>query len=211
MTEAVVFSEVIQNVDELRSILGHPSQLVIDKVIHEIDEYAREFIAHAPFIMIGSSDAQGNADVSPKGDPAGFVQILNNRTLLIPDRPGNRRADTLINILEHPQMALIFLIPGKRETLRVNGRAQLIRDADLRERCAVNGKIPALLIAVTVEDVYFHCPKCIIRSGLWEEGAAQQELASLAEAILNQTHTPGDPEELQREMDEDYKKGIGLY
>ena len=143
--------------------------------------------------------------MSPKGDPAGFVQILDNRTLLIPDRPGNRRADTLINILENPQMALIFLVPGKRETLRVNGRAQLIRDAALRERCAVNGKAPTLLIAVTVEDVYFHCAKCIIRSGLWEAGDAQNELASLAEVMIKNAHIDADAEELQREIDESYE------
>jgi len=204
MTETVVFSEVVQSEEELRAILGYPSQVVIDKVLHEIDEYAQEFIAKSPFILIGSSDAQGNADVSPKGDPPGFVQVLNSRTLLIPDRPGNHRADTLVNILENPQMALIFLVPGKRETLRVNGRAQLIRDANLRERCTVEGKVPTLLIAVTVEEVYFHCAKCIIRSKLWEEGDAQRELASLAEVMIKQAHVPGNAEELQRDIDEGY-------
>jgi PPOX class probable FMN-dependent enzyme len=205
MTETVTFSEAIQSVEELRTILGHPSQHVIDKVIHEVDEYAQEFIAKSPFILIGSSDAQGNHDVSPKGDPPGFVQVLNSRTLLIPDRPGNRRADTLVNILENPQIGMIFLIPGKRETLRINGRAQLIRDTDLRERCSVGGKVPALLIAVTVEDVYFHCAKCIIRSGLWEEGEAQQELASLAEIMIKNAHIDADAEKFQRDIDESYK------
>src|SRR5215468_9850838 len=118
MSDEIVFSDVVQSVEELREILGHPSQHVIDKVIHEIDEYAAEFIARSPFVLIGSSDAQGNQDVSPKGDPPGFVQVLNSRTLLIPDRPGNRRADTLVNILENPQIGMIFLVPGKRETLR---------------------------------------------------------------------------------------------
>ena len=205
MTEAVDFSEVIQSVDELRAILGHPTQLVIDKVIHELDAFAQEFIAASPFLLIGTSDAQGNQDVSPKGDPAGFVQVLNSQTLLIPDRPGNRRADTLVNILENPQMALIFLVPGKRETLRVNGRAQLVRDTHLRERCAVNGKVPALLIAVTVEDVYFHCAKCIIRSSLWEVGDAQNELATLAEVMIKSAHMDADAEALQREIDESYE------
>jgi PPOX class probable FMN-dependent enzyme len=208
MSDEVVFSEVVQNVEALRAILGHPSQVVIDKVIHEIDGFAQEFIAASPFLLIGTADAQGNADVSPKGDPAGFVQVLNNRTLLIPDRPGNRRADTLINILENPQIGMIFLVPGKRETLRVNGRAQIIRDAPLRERCAVDGKVPALLIAVTVEDVYFHCAKCVIRSGLWEAGAAQNELASLADIMIKQAHIPADAEELQRDIDEGYKKEL---
>ncbi|MEO8393415.1 MAG: pyridoxamine 5'-phosphate oxidase family protein [Chloroflexota bacterium] len=205
MTEAVLFSDVVRSAEELRAILGHPTQLVIDKVIHEVDEFAQEFIAASPFMLIGTSDAQGNADVSPKGDPAGFVQIFNSTTLLIPDRPGNRRADTLINILENPQIGLLFMIPGKRETLRINGRAQVIRDADLRERCAVDGKVPALLIAVTVEDVYFHCAKCIIRSSLWEVGAAQDELASLADIMIKNAHIDADAEELQRDIDESYK------
>lgn len=208
MSDEVVFSEVVQNVEELRAILGHPSQVVLDKVIHEIDEYALEFIAASPFLLIGTADAQGNADVSPKGDPAGFVQVLNERTLLIPDRPGNRRADTLINILENPQIGMIFLVPGKRETLRINGRAQVIRDTPLRERCAVDGKVPALLIAVTVEEVYFHCAKCVIRSGLWEEGDAQRELASLAEVIINQVHLDANAETLQRDIDEGYLKTL---
>jgi len=133
------------------------------------------------------------------------VQVLNGRTLLIPDRPGNHRADTLVNILENPQMTLLFLVPGKRETLRINGRGQIIRDADLRERCAVDGKVPALLIAVTVEDVYFHCGKCIVRSKLWEEGAAQKELTSLAEVMIKYAHVPADAETFQRAIDEEYK------
>ena len=205
MTDELVFSEVVRSTDELRAVLGYPTQVVIDKVIHELDEYAQEFIAASPFILIGSSDAQGNHDVSPKGDPPGFVQVLNSRTLLIPDRPGNRRADTLVNILENPQMALIFLVPGKRETLRINGRAQIIRDTPLRGRCAVEGKVPALLIAVTVEEVYFHCAKCIIRSGLWEAGEAQKELASLADVMIKYSNLPDDAEILQRDIDESYK------
>ncbi len=208
MTEAVLFSEVVRSAEELRAILGHPSQLVIDKVIHEVDEFAQEFIAASPFLLIGTSDAQGNADVSPKGDPAGFVQVFNSTTLLIPDRPGNRRADTLINILENPQIGLLFLIPGKRETLRINGRAQVIRDADLRERCAVEGKVPALLIAVAVEDVYFHCAKCIIRSSLWEVGAAQEELSTLADIVIKQTHLTADAEALQRDFDDEALKTL---
>ncbi len=210
MTDEVAFSEVVRSEAELRAILGYPSQVVIDKVIHEIDAYAQEFISASPFLLIGTSNAQGNADVSPKGDPAGFVQVLNSRTLLIPHRPGNRRADTLVNILENPQIGLIFLIPGKRETLRVNGRAQLIRDTPLRERCAVDGKVPAVLIAVAVEDVYFHCAKCVLRSGLWQAGDAQDELASLAEIMMNQAHLAvnASAEELQREIDEDDLKTL---
>ncbi len=208
MTEAFVFHDVIHTIDDLRAIVGYPQQLVIDKVQHELDEYCREFIARSPFVLIGTSDAQGNADVSPKGDPAGFVQVLDDHTLLIPDRPGNRRTDTLGNILQNPQVGMIFLVPGKDETLRVNGQAQLVRDANLRERFAINGKVPQVLIAVTVKDVYFHCGKCVKRSMLWEEGAAQQELTSLAQVMIKHAHLSDDPVTLQQDVEEDYRKGL---
>ncbi len=205
MTESVVFSEVVQSIEELRAIIGSPRQLVIDKVIHEVDDYCREFIARSPFLLIGTSDAQGNADVSPKGGEPGFVQVLDDHTLLIPDRPGNRRADSLTNILQNPRIGMLFLVPGKGETLRVNGRAQLVRDAHLRERFTVKGQVPQILIAVTVADVYFHCAKCIIRSKLWEAGAAQAELTSLAQVLIKHAHLSDNPETFQQEIDEEYQ------
>lgn len=204
MTDEVMFSERVQTVEQLREIIGNPTRDVIEKVIHELDEHSQAFIAKSTFVLIGSSDAQGNADVSPKGDPAGFVHMLDATTLLIPDRPGNQRADTLINILENPQVGLLFLVPGKRETLRINGKAQLIRDANLREQFAIKGKIPALLIAVTVEDVFFHCAKCIIRSHLWDDMPDQSDLASLAEIMVKHGKLSETVQEMQQGIDEDY-------
>lgn len=208
MTESVVFSEVVQSIEELREIIGYPRQLVIDKVIHEVDDYCREFIARSPFLLIGTSDTQGNADVSPKGGAPGFVQVLDDHTLLIPDRPGNQRADTLTNILQNPQVGMLLLVPGKGETLRVNGRAQLVRDAHLREQFTVKGQVPKILIAVTVTDVYFHCAKCIVRSKLWAEGAAQAELTSLAQVLIKHAHLADDPVTFQQEIDEEYRKTL---
>src|SRR5690606_21129481 len=109
----------------------------------------------------------GSMDVSPKGDPAGFVQVMDSKTQLIPDRPGNRRGDTLSNILQNPNIGMLFLVPNRKDTLRINGTAQIIRDEDIRERFTIQGKIPMFVIAVTVQEVFFHCTKCIVRSGLW--------------------------------------------
>jgi len=204
------FSDVITSEAQLREIIGHPSELVKNKTIHELDAVCRAFIAEAPFLLIASADAQGRMDVSPKGDPPGFVQVLDNTTLLIPDRPGNRRADTFLNILENPRIGLLFLIPGKRETLRVNGEAALIQDADLREPLAVNGKIPKLLLAVNVEEAFFHCPKCIMRSDLWRthETPDPEDLAFLAKAVrqIGKVDTP--VEELQAIIQEDSEKSL---
>src|SRR5215216_2814448 len=161
------FTDVVTSEDDLRVILAWPRQRTLDKTINELDEYCREHIARSPFLLIASCDAAGNMDVSPKGDQAGFVRVLDDRTLVIPDRPGNRRADTFSNILQNPGVALLFLVPGRRETLRVVGKAQIVRDEALRESMAMNGKAPELLLGVKVSEVFFHCAKCIIRSDLW--------------------------------------------
>ncbi|HXF61549.1 MAG TPA: MSMEG_1061 family FMN-dependent PPOX-type flavoprotein, partial [Caldilineaceae bacterium] len=140
------FSEVVTSEEQLREIMGYPAQRVIDKVVSSLDEHCRAFIAKSPFLLIGSADARGHMDVSPKGDPPGFVRVLDDKTLAIPDRPGNRRADTFGNILQNPKVALIFLVPGKQETLRVSGTAQIVRDQWLRELMPVRGKTPDLAL-----------------------------------------------------------------
>ncbi len=201
----IVFNDVIDSIEALREIVGMPGKVVIDKVQPEIDELSAAWIAASPFVLIASVDAQGNVDVSPKGDPPGFVHILDSKTLLIPDRPGNRRVDTLGNILQHPKIGLIFLVPGKAETLRVNGRARIVRDAQWREQFAVNGKAPALLIAVTAEEVFFHCHKCILRSQLWEtvDSPANDHLPGLAEIIIKQAKLDATLAEVEADLKED--------
>jgi PPOX class probable FMN-dependent enzyme len=205
MSDAV-FSDVITTMDELRAIVGKPSQSVIDKVQREIDDMSAAWIEASPFVLIGTADAEGNMDVSPKGDPAGFVKVYNSTTILIPDRPGNRRVDTIGNILQNPKVGLIFLVPGKEETLRINGRAQIVRDAALREQFVVKGKAPALLIAVTADEVFFHCAKCMIRSKLWDtmDMPANDDLPGLAEIIFGQGRAGDSTVE---EIEEDLRKG----
>lgn len=162
------FNDVIETREQLRSVLPEPSPLVIRKVLTQLDKHCVVFIQRAPFVLIGSADANGHVDVSPKGDPIGFVRILDNRTLAIPERPGNNRADTLENIIQNPQVGLIFLIPGKTETLRVSGVATLVKDRNLLETMAIRDRNPRLAIVVHVREAFFHCSKCMIRSKLWQ-------------------------------------------
>ena len=165
------FDERVVTPAELRAVIGPPVERSVRKEIARLDAHCRSLIAASPFVLVASSDSRGRCDVSPKGDPAGFVQVLDDETLAIPDRPGNRRADTFSNVLENPHVGLVFLIPGKLETLRVNGRASIVTTTALRERMAVGGKVPALVLVVAVEQAFIHCGKCMIRSGLWDHAA----------------------------------------
>jgi PPOX class probable FMN-dependent enzyme len=165
---ARTFSQVITSLDQLLEVIPEPNELAIRKQISVLDEHCRSFIARSPFLFLATSNAQGDCDVSPKGDAPGFVQVLDDRTLVIPDRPGNNRLDSLENILENPHAAALFIIPGADWTLRVNGRAAIIRDPDILERSAVTGKRPALGVGIEVEEAFLHCPKCILRSDLWD-------------------------------------------
>jgi hypothetical protein len=162
------FNNIIRTREDLRSVLNEPSELVTRKCLDHLDKHCAKFISRAPFLVMASADADGNLDVSPKGDPAGFVKILDSRTLVVPERPGNNRADTMENILQNPKVGLIFLIPGKRETLRISGSASIVRDEALLDSLAVDGRAPKLAIAVGVQEAFFHCSKCMIRSKLWE-------------------------------------------
>ena len=194
------FQQVLTDPADLTRLLGEPAQLTLDKTIHRLDEHCRAFIAKSPFLLIASANARGEMDVSPKGDPPGFVRILDDNTLVIPDRLGNRRVDTFRNVLEDPHVGLIFLVPGKRETLRVNGTAQIVLDAELLESMAVRGKTPALALAVEVREAFFHCSKCMIRSNLWEPEKWPEagDLASLAQAMVDMVK----PAETVEELDE---------
>ena len=180
------FEEVVMTRDRLRELIKSPIDLVRNKAIDRIDDICRRFIAVSPFVMIATRGADGRLDVSPKGDPAGFVTVLDERTLAIPDRLGNNRLDTLENVLVHPEVGLIFVIPGHNDTLRVSGKGRIVRDADLQRRLAVNGKMPNLILVVTVEEAFMHCSKCMIRSRLWQQDdwPDRSSVATLAEAMI---------------------------
>jgi uncharacterized protein len=163
LTTATIGSE-----DELRAVIGEPAAVVRSKIADRVNPLTRQFIERSPFLCLATADADGNCDVSPRGDPRGFVRILDERTLLIPERPGNKLADSLRNILQNPHVGLLFVIPGVGDTFRVNGRATLTTDAELLAPCAVEGKTPKLGILVDIDTAYTQCPKAFIRSELWE-------------------------------------------
>jgi len=194
------FEEVISTRNRLREIIKEPSRFVANKVIGEIDPYCADFISASPFVVVATTNAAGDVDVSPKGDPAGFVHVLDEKTLAVPDRLGNNRVDTLCNLTEDDRVGLIFLMPGKRETLRVSGRAVIVRDAELNRRLACIGKEPALAIVVTVERAYFHCSKCMVRSGLWEPDGWPDTagLPTLAETMVRHGALPDPLEEVEQ-------------
>ena len=164
----IPFRDAFTSEDELRAIVGRPSELAVRKEIAYLDAHCRAFIARSPFVVIATAGASGRADVSPKGDPPGFVQVLDDHRLVIPDRPGNRRLDGMRNLLENPHVGLLFLIPGLDETLRVNGRGRISIDPALLESFAVESKLPRSVLIVTVEKIYFQCSKALVRSKLWD-------------------------------------------
>lgn len=193
------FRDVVTSEEEIRAVVGHATQRAVDKVVRVIDEHSRRFIAHAPFVFVASAGPRGMLDVSPKGDPAGFVKVLDDRTIAIPDRLGNRRIDTFRNVLGNPNVGLIFVIPGITHTLRISGKAIIVRDLELRESMAIKGKLPDHVLVVEVEHVLSHCPKCMIRSGLWEPAAWPDTsgLPTFAETLVAHAKTAETVDEMQ--------------
>ena len=157
----------IDTVQALRALYGTPGERALAKEQARLDEATRAFIAHAPFLVMGTAGADGRCDVSPKGDAPGFVHVLDDHRLAIPDRLGNNRLDGLTNVLQNAHVALIFLIPGREDTLRVNGRATISREEALLDRLAVNGKRPQTVLVVEVEQAFMHCTRAFKRAGLW--------------------------------------------
>jgi uncharacterized protein len=195
------FKECITSQEELRNMLGDPSIRGQNKVISTIDEHCREYIGKSPFLVLATSDAAGNCDSSPRGDAPGFVYVLDDQHLIIPDRPGNKRVDSMFNIIENPKVGLLFIIPRMSETLRINGEATIIRDTDILEKMAVNGKAPLLGIVVKVEQCFMHCGKAFKRSGLWEPEmwSTKEDLPNAAKILADHVNLPGMTEEVVEE------------
>ncbi|MGL4238701.1 pyridoxamine 5'-phosphate oxidase family protein [Tabrizicola sp.] len=195
----------------LRSLFPPTHTLAALKSLPRLDGHAQDFIRRSPFLCIGTQDASGKADVSPRGDPAGFVSVLDERTLAIPDRPGNNRLDTLVNILANPNVGLLFMVPGFDETLRVNGQASLVTDPRVLEGMAVHDRVPTLAILVRVNEVFLHCAKAFRRSHLWDPAHHQdrRSMPSLMKILLDQTTGAPTEEAALRKLDdgleEDYK------
>ncbi len=205
------FNNIVRSEEELRELMGDPvAPPVVEKTLSSLDRHCTAFINRAPFILISSSDSKGRMDISPKGDPAGFVKVLDSTTLAIPDRPGNQRFDTFRNLFESPRIGLIFLVPGKKETLRISGRAEVVRDTELLESMAVKRRAPALAIVVHVEEAFFHCAKCIIRSRLWkpEQWPSIEGLSTLAETMKDAASIPAPLEAVEGLIKEDEERRL---
>jgi uncharacterized protein len=192
---------LIKDEAQLRALFPATHALALQKCQARLDEHSIAFVARSPFLCIGTQSPNGSADVSPRGDPPGFVKVLDSKTLLIPDRPGNNRLDTLSNIVANPKVGLLFMIPGFDDTMRVNGSARVSRDPALLSHLRIEGKTPTVAIVVTVQEVFIHCAKAFRRSKLWDPAHHQDrsEMPSLLKIILDQTSgAPKDTEELKK-------------
>ena len=202
--------EFISTVEELRSHYKQVSERAQKKEMRKLDRHARSFIGKSPFVLIGSQDAAGNGDVTPKGDRPGFVAVLDDTTVAIPDRPGNNRLDTWQNVLENPAVGLLFLIPGMNETLRVNGTARITADAGLREQLAVDGKPPITVLVVSVTASYMHCAKAFMRSELWkpESWPDRESMPTLGQILADQIAMAQSANEVDEALAESYARTL---
>ncbi|WP_035098822.1 pyridoxamine 5'-phosphate oxidase family protein [Anoxybacteroides tepidamans] len=207
----MLFEHKVTTEEELRSLIGQPSELVKRKVISYLDEHCRRFISLSPFIVIATSDQSGCCDASPRGDMPGFVKVIDKKHLIIPERPGNKRMDSMRNILSNPKVGLLFFIPGLGETLRVNGNACLVRDEHLLAQMAVKGRNPLIGIGVEVEECFIHCAKSLIRSRLWDADSwPERETLPLAANMLHAHAKLPDmtAEQITERLQESYTKRL---
>ena len=204
----------ITDEQSLRGLFEPTHALAVQKCQDSLGEHAQEFIRRSPFLCIGTQNLEGKADVSPRGDPAGFVKVLDGRTLAIPDRPGNNRLDTLSNIIANPVVGLLFIVPGFDDTLRVNGRATLSNDPEILKLMSIADRTPKLAIVVKVDEVFMHCAKAFRRSHLWDPAHFQvrSEMPSLIKIILDETTgAPTNGDEMQRmdeQLEQDYRRTL---
>jgi uncharacterized protein len=182
----------ITSESELRELIGEPLPRTAAKQRHALHELDRQWLAASPFCLVATSDADGSCDVSPKGDPAGFTLVLDDRTIAIPERPGNRRADGFRNILRNPHVGLIYFVPGRGDTLRINGRARLVRDAPFFDRMVVKGHRPVLAVVVDIDEIFHHCSKAFLRSRLWDAGAWTPDAVPSRAVIAKALERPDD-------------------
>ena len=209
MTATATSNTYVADEEQLRAVIGYPIQRVVDKVQPILAPLHRQWIAAAPFCVVATADADGNVDASPKGDPAGLAHVLDESALVLPERPGNKRADGYLNILANPHVGLIFVIPGRTDTLRVNGTARLVSDAPWFDDLVVKGHRPVLALEVHVEQVFFHCGKAFLRSKLWQPETWNPEAVPSRACIAQQLERPNDSiEELERYYGEAYAAGL---
>ena len=205
MTAATGYVPVLSEA-ELRDLLGEPAARSVTKERPRLHQRDREWLAASPFCLIATADAGGRCDVSPKGDPPGFTYIIDDRTIAIPDRPGNRRADGFRNVLANPYAGTIYLVPGRTETLRINGRARLLRDAPFFDEMIVKGNRPRLALVIDIETIFFHCAKALMRSKMWRPETWHPDVLPPHATIVKEVQdTPETLAELQRHYGPSYE------
>lgn len=194
---------VIDSHEQLRELLGRPSDNTKQKKITRIEQHARTIIEHSPMLLLATSAPDGTCHVSPRGDPAGSVLVLDEHTLVLAERPGNRLADSLTNLIDNPHAGLLFVVPGMNESLRVNGRVTIVSDAPLFERLAVRGKRPLLALVLHVEDLYLHCAKAFLRSSLWDPATwpPRSEIPTMGRMLKDQLALAASAAELDAYLD----------
>lgn len=199
----------ITDTRELRTLIGESPKVAIDKVKEEMDDHARNFIARSPFLCLATRDSLGGVDVSPRGDAPGFVRVADSRTLYIPDRPGNRRVDSMMNLVANPALALIFFVPGISETLRVHGKAELVAGGVL-ELLKARDVVPVIAVKMSVQTVYFHCGKALIRSGLWKgkHRVDRREFPSFGQILRDQTDAGASIASYDSLVERDYEDSL---
>ena len=202
--------EFVSTREELRALYRAPGEGAVRKELRRLDPHARNFLARSPFVLIGTQDEQGNADVSPKGDRPGFCAALDEMTVAIPDRPGNNRLDSWENVIVNPAVGLVFLIPGMNETLRINGEGRLTADRELCERLGVEGRPALAVLVVKIRAVYMHCAKAFMRSQLWapQTWPDRAELPTLGQILRDQLALKQTREELDASLAEGYRKSM---
>ncbi len=195
----------IETKEDLRAYYGPPNERAARKQMPKLDAHAKNFIALSPFMVIASATPDGT-DASPKGDPPGFVKVLDDNTLLIPDRPGNNRVDTMSNVMESAHVGMLFLVPGMCETLRVNGRARVTTDPEVLAPHAIKGKLPRSAMIIEVDEVYLHCGKALLRADLWnpERHIERKSFPSMGQMLSDQIGDY-DPVELEKGLQERYR------
>ncbi len=203
-------SHIIKTAEDLKAIYGERSPRADKKILSRLDKHCRTFIAHCPFLTLATYSSTMGADCSPKGDAPGFVKVLNDKQLAIPDRPGNNRIDSPLNMLDNPQVGLLFIIPGVKETLRVNGEVEISIDPDLLDLLSVDGKRPRCAFVVTVKEAYIHCAKSIMRSDLWnpEKHIDRKVLPSMGRILADHIAEDLDAEAYDASMEERYHKEL---
>ncbi|MDQ1723964.1 MAG: uncharacterized protein QOG52_992 [Frankiaceae bacterium] len=201
--------EQITTEAELRDLLGFPAERTATKQRPCLDPIDKAWLAASPFCLVATSAADGSCDVSPKGDPGGLAQVLDDTTIALPERPGNRRADGYVNVLSNPHVGLIFLVPGRNDTLRINGRARLVSDAPFFDDMLVRGHRPVLALVVDIDEVFYHCAKAFLRSDLWDPNTWDPAALPTRAQIAQRLERPDESlESLERYYGPDYEKGL---